>query len=487
MNTAVFELQTFPDDHPYTGTHDVSSVSSSPPLSSIHPFWKRFLHELLEYPSASSASFLVHILTTSLILFSALVTVCETIPTFRATSPSIWFGIESSLVVLFTVEYIARALAWSVSWSVFWRWALSFFGIVDFLAIAPYYIELFLGVDTSVMFRFSILRTFRLLRVFRAFRTNNTITLTIEVMYLSVNRSQHALLALGFFLVMFLVIFSTILYFIGENTLITCFQCHLRRPYKKEGLGTRSYRPLLTSTGSQVSFPLFLPLDGNIFLSVLGIVADETSLLFIIYRFVLVTITTVGYGDLTPRSILGRLLTVPLLVFGLLLIALPSFVLGREFSKLWDAHARDSARVVTQELEQCEHEMDEPDEAALARQIVDLQGALDTQAQMLTRLLKATENISASRSSRAPDSIRPHAEILFDAKDEDIGSKGGNMRNDGQLAVRNSRLKPRVDKEESGKGKRRADHYDDTKTCYIFCKRSQPSTSRIMLIITADA
>lgn len=32
-------------------------------------------------------------------------------------------------------------------------------------------------MDTSVMFRFSILRTFRLLRVFRAFRTNNTITL----------------------------------------------------------------------------------------------------------------------------------------------------------------------------------------------------------------------------------------------------------------------------------------------------------------------
>ena len=53
----------------------------------------------------------------------------------------------------------------------------AFFGIIDLLAILPYYVELLLGVDTSVMFRFSILRTFRLLRVFRAFRTNNTITL----------------------------------------------------------------------------------------------------------------------------------------------------------------------------------------------------------------------------------------------------------------------------------------------------------------------
>ncbi|KAJ3536670.1 hypothetical protein NMY22_g5926 [Coprinellus aureogranulatus] len=46
-------------------------------------------------------------------------------------------------------------------------------------------------------------------------------------------------------------------------------------------------------------------------------------------------ITTVGYGEITPRSFLGRLVTLPILVFGLLLITLPSFVLGREFSLVW--------------------------------------------------------------------------------------------------------------------------------------------------------
>jgi potassium voltage-gated channel Shal-related subfamily D member 2 len=39
---------------------------------------------------------------------------------------------------------------------------------------------------------------------------------------------------------------------------------------------------------------------------------------------------------MTPRSFLGRLVTLPLLIFGLLLIALPSFVLGREFSQVWN-------------------------------------------------------------------------------------------------------------------------------------------------------
>ncbi|KAH0825623.1 hypothetical protein J3R83DRAFT_2248, partial [Lanmaoa asiatica] len=44
----------------------------------------------------------------------------------------------------------------------------------------------------------------------------------------------------------------------------------------------------------------------------------------------------VGYGEITPRSILGCLITISLLTFGLLLIAPPpSFVLGWEFSTVW--------------------------------------------------------------------------------------------------------------------------------------------------------
>ncbi|SRR6266404_51798 len=90
-------------------------------------------------------------------------------------------------------------------------------------------------LSQTSLFRFSILRTFRLLRVFRPFRYNNTLLLyvlllgsldlmrrrlfppsytrrTIEVMYLSFRRSQDALLALGFFVLMVVVVFSTLLY-----------------------------------------------------------------------------------------------------------------------------------------------------------------------------------------------------------------------------------------------------------------------------------
>ncbi|KAG6909553.1 hypothetical protein DXG01_016801 [Tephrocybe rancida] len=114
---------------------------------------------------------------------------------------------------------------------------------------------------------------------------------TIEVMYISVRRSQHALLAIGFFVMMILTVFSTL-------------------------LGT--WDPILDT---------FINSDGD---------PSQFSSIPAAAWFVLVTITTVGYGEITPRSFLGRLITLPILMFGLLLITLPSFVLGREFSHVWE-------------------------------------------------------------------------------------------------------------------------------------------------------
>ncbi|KAF9783325.1 hypothetical protein BJ322DRAFT_1070178 [Thelephora terrestris] len=195
-----------------------ASVAFDLPETIPGPRWKQDLHALLEQPTSSSSAFVMHIFITSSIIISALVTVLETVPTFRKISNAVWFGFETTLVALFTMEYIARSLAWSGSWRLYLRWALSFHGIIDLLAILPYYIEIALAQDTASFFRFSILRTFRLLRVFRPFRYNNSILLTIEVMFLSFRRSQHALLALSFFVVMVLVVFSTLLYFIERGT-----------------------------------------------------------------------------------------------------------------------------------------------------------------------------------------------------------------------------------------------------------------------------
>ena len=89
----------------------------------IKPAWRLHLYNLLEQPNSSAAAVLVHVVVTALIVFSALVTVLETVPgTLRSLPGGIWFGLETSLVALFTVEYIARCAATSYSWSGLFGW-----------------------------------------------------------------------------------------------------------------------------------------------------------------------------------------------------------------------------------------------------------------------------------------------------------------------------------------------------------------------------
>lgn len=275
--------------------------------------WKKRLYLLMEEPSSGREAFIIHILVTGAILFrcvgsynltkiltnpSAVLTTLSTLPAFHTdpSSSKTLFGLDTTLVVLFTIEYIARSLAHSDSFAQYYTWATSFFALLDLIAILPYYIEVARNEDTSILFRFSILRTFRLFRVFRAFKYQSQLLLTIEVMYVAVQRSKDALVALSFFILLVLVFFSTLIYFAERGTW--------------DG-----------------NIGAFLDADGDpsLFDSI-----PQTA------WFALVTMSTVGYGDVVPRSMLGKLLTVPLLMFGLLLIALPSFVLGRNFAIVFD-------------------------------------------------------------------------------------------------------------------------------------------------------
>jgi hypothetical protein len=105
------------DDH---DDHDAPHITPGGPI--IEPPWRSYLYNLLERPNSSPAAVLVHVLITVLIIFSALVTILETVPAFHSLPGGIWFGIETSLVALFTIEYIARCAATSFSWSVFFGW-----------------------------------------------------------------------------------------------------------------------------------------------------------------------------------------------------------------------------------------------------------------------------------------------------------------------------------------------------------------------------
>jgi hypothetical protein len=109
---------------------------SAPSSLNIKPAWRLHLYNLLERPNSSAAAVLVHVVVTALIVFSALVTILETVPgTLRSLPGGIWFGLETSLVALFTVEYVARCAATSYSWSGLFGWV----GCASFLLFSnPY-------------------------------------------------------------------------------------------------------------------------------------------------------------------------------------------------------------------------------------------------------------------------------------------------------------------------------------------------------------
>ncbi|OZJ03975.1 hypothetical protein BZG36_03255 [Bifiguratus adelaidae] len=258
---------------------------------------KRELYLLLEDPSSSQAAFWVNIFVSVAIVSSALMTTLETIPSFRSKeSYVVWFNLETVMVLLFTIEYMLRFIAHSDNLGMLARFFVAPLSLIDFISILPYYIELIAQRDTTYEFRFTILRLFRLLRLFKSFKYSNTIVMTIEVMMAALKRSGDALSALFFFMVTSVVLFSTLLYFAERGTW-------------DDQLGV-----FVTTNGVPSAF-------------------DSIPSTF---WFVLVTITTTGYGDMVPTTFIGKLVTFPAMMFGVLLIALPSIIVGRNFTTVWE-------------------------------------------------------------------------------------------------------------------------------------------------------
>ena len=78
----------YQDDPRYDDTDEVQRIA---------PSWQKDIYMLLEKPTSSQAAFLIHVFTTFLICFSAVVTVLETVQAFHSIPASVWFGLETAL------------------------------------------------------------------------------------------------------------------------------------------------------------------------------------------------------------------------------------------------------------------------------------------------------------------------------------------------------------------------------------------------------
>lgn len=190
--------------------------------------------------------------------------------------------LEWGFTFIFTVEYIVRLI--TVKKPV--HYALSFFGIVDLLALLPTYIGLFLSGGQYLL----VIRTLRLLRVFRIFKLGRYVGEGHALM--------NALRASSPKIVVFMMVVMSIVTIMG--TLM----------YMVEG-GVNGFSSIPRS----------------------------------IY-WAIVTLTTVGYGDIAPKTMLGQGVSSLIMILGYAIIALPTGMVTAELTQ--QAQERKAQRIYPQ-------------------------------------------------------------------------------------------------------------------------------------------
>jgi voltage-gated potassium channel len=203
----------------------------------------------------------------ALILVSLITFSIETLPNLSPAAQRWLNRIEVAIVVVFTLEYLLRlALADRKL-----RFAFSFFGLIDLLAILPFYVAT--GVDLRSI------RVFRFLRLFRA--------LKIVRYSKAIRRFHRAFIIAREELVLFVVVTLMLLYFSAVG--IYYFE-NEAQPEK----------------------------FASVFHSLWWSVA---------------TLTTVGYGDIYPVTVGGKIFTFGVLLIGLGIVSVPAGLVASALSK----------------------------------------------------------------------------------------------------------------------------------------------------------
>ena len=204
----------------------------------------------------------------SLIVISLISFSFETLPNLSKTSSQVLNIIEVVTVILFSIEYICRI--WVADKKL--KFIFSFYGIVDLLAILPFYIAS--GIDLRSI---RIVRLFRLFRIFKAFRYNQAIL-----------RLKQAVLDIKEELVLFLVVAGLLLYV----SAVGIYYCeHQAQP-------------------------------------------EQFKSIFHSLWWSVVTLTTIGYGDMYPITVAGKIFASIVSLIGIGVIAVPTGLLASSLSRI---------------------------------------------------------------------------------------------------------------------------------------------------------
>lgn len=206
-----------------------------------------------------------------LIGISVGVVMLESVPELQAEYGRLFFIVEWGFTILFTIEYIVRVIVVRRKR----RYIFSFFGIVDILSIIPTYLTIFLAGSQYLL----VIRILRLLRVFRILKMARHIGEANLIM----NAFRASLAKITVFL--FFVIAITVI------------------------LGTAMY----IVEGVIAGNPGFSSVPQSVYWGI-------------------VTISTVGYGDITPVTVIGKLIATLIMLIGYGIIAVPTGIVTAELN-----------------------------------------------------------------------------------------------------------------------------------------------------------
>lgn len=249
---------------------------------------KEKIHEIIfEADTPMGKAFDVTLLI--LIMASVVVVMLESVQHLQADYSNLFYALEWGFTIIFTIEYLLRL------YCVYrpLRYATSFFGIIDLLAILPTYISVFVYGTQYLL----VIRGLRLLRIFRIFKLGHFLTEADSIVK-ALKASRAKITVFLLFVLLLVIVIGSVMYLIegGQN----------------EGF---------------------------------------SSIPRAIY-WTIVTLTTVGYGDITPVTELGQFLSAFIMLLGYAILAVPTGIVSAEMV----AESRRPSQSNTQACRYCGRE-----------------------------------------------------------------------------------------------------------------------------------
>ncbi len=203
------------------------------------------------------------------IVMSVMVVMLDSVLALQLQYGELFNVLEWVFTILFTIEYGLRLFSAPNRW----RYALSFYGIVDLLSLLPSYLSLFIGGIQYLL----VVRVLRILRIFRILKLMNYMQ-QAGFLVTALRSSRHKI----------------IVFFVSVMLLVTIF--------------------------GSVAYVVEGPENGF------------TSIPVSIY-WAIVTMTTVGYGDISPKTPLGQAIASLIMITGYSIIAVPTGLFTAELTK----------------------------------------------------------------------------------------------------------------------------------------------------------